>query len=36
MRMRFEKGAYQMTVASADIANGPGAGEVIVAERFEY
>lgn len=36
MRMCSEKGAYQMTVASADIANGPDAGELIVAERFEY
>ena len=34
--MCFEKGAYQMTVASADIANGPDAGEHIVTERFEY
>jgi hypothetical protein len=36
MRMCFEKRAYQMTVASADIANGPDTGELIVAERFEY
>jgi hypothetical protein len=36
MRMGFEKCAYQMTVASADIANGADAGELIITERFEY